>query len=131
MWKQALVEHPDQSMVHYLLSGMQNRFRIGFNYSSCMCILARGNMLSTLDHSHVVREYLEHELQEGRVTEITDVSGIAGLQISPFGVIPKKAAGQWRLILDLSSPSGSSVNDGISKDLCSLSYVSIYVQIFE
>ena len=27
--------------------------------------------------------------------------------------------------MDLSSPKGSSVNDGISSDLCSLSYISI------
>ncbi len=43
---------------------------------------------------------------------------------SRFGVIPKNAGG-WRLILDLSSPEGASVNDGIAEDLCSLSYVSI------
>ena len=33
--------------------------------------------------------------------------------------------GKWRRILDLSSPQGQSVNDGISKELCSLSYVSV------
>ena len=48
-----------------------------------------------------------------------------GLQISPFGVIPKKSGDQWRLILDLSSPHGSSVNDGISKLQSSLSYISV------
>ena len=49
-----------------------------------------------------------------------------GVHISPFGVIPKKnKPNEWRLILDLSSPQGSSVNDGISKELCSLSYVSV------
>ena len=48
------------------------------------------------------------------------------VHISPFGVIPKKhKPGKWRLILDLSSPAGLSVNDGIDKDLCSLSYISI------
>lgn len=45
---------------------------------------------------------------------------------SPFGVIPKKhKPGKWRLILDLSSSTGLSVNDGIDKDLCSLAYTSI------
>ena len=32
---------------------------------------------------------------------------------------------QWHLILDLSSPEGRSVNNGIPADLCSLSYVSV------
>ena len=46
--------------------------------------------------------------------------------INPFGVIPKKSKpAKWRLIVDLSSPHGPSVNDGVDKDLCSLSYVSI------
>jgi len=41
-------------------------------------------------------------------------------------VIPKKhKPGQWRLILDLSSPDEHSVNDGIVKELASLSYVSV------
>ena len=35
------------------------------------------------------------------------------MHVSPFGVIPKSEPGQWRLILDLSSPSSNSVNDGI------------------
>ena len=33
--------------------------------------------------------------------------------------------GKWRLIIDLSSPAGASVNDGISSDLSSVSYVSV------
>ena len=45
---------------------------------------------------------------------------------SPIGVIPKKSKpNKWRLILDLSSPSGHNVNDGIAKELASLSYVSV------
>ena len=33
--------------------------------------------------------------------------------------------GKWRLILDLSNPSGTSVNNGIDPELCSLSYISV------
>ncbi len=45
---------------------------------------------------------------------------------SPFGVIPKKSnPSKWRLIVDLSSPKGKPVNDGIPKELLSLSYVSV------
>ena len=32
---------------------------------------------------------------------------------------------KWHLIFDLSSPSGHSVNDGIPKELCSMSYISV------
>ena len=40
-------------------------------------------------------------------------------------MIPKSTPGKWRLILDLSSPKGRSVNDGIDGAYCSLSYVSV------
>jgi hypothetical protein len=49
-----------------------------------------------------------------------------GVHISRFGVIPKKhQPGKWRLIVDLSHPAGSSVNDRIEKELCSLRYTSV------
>ena len=41
-------------------------------------------------------------------------------------MIPKRGRpGKWRLIVNLSAPRGRSVNDGISKELASLSYVSV------
>ena len=43
-----------------------------------------------------------------------------------FGVIPKgHASGKWRLIVDLSSPKGASVNDGIDPLWCTLTYISV------
>ncbi len=46
--------------------------------------------------------------------------------VSRFGVIPKRGqTNKWRLILDLSYPPGSSVNDGISLEMSSLYYVSV------
>ena len=46
---------------------------------------------------------------------------------SRFGVIPKgpPEANKWRLIVDLSSPEGASINDGIGSHLTSLSYVGV------
>ena len=50
----------------------------------------------------------------------------AAVQISRFGVIQKPhQSGKWRLITDLSSPEGASVNDGIDPKLCSVTYPSI------
>ena len=49
-----------------------------------------------------------------------------GVHCSPIGVIPKRhKPNKWRLIVDLSSPGGASVNDGIDKQICSLSYTSV------
>ena len=49
-----------------------------------------------------------------------------GIHYSPFGVIPKKGKpDKWRQIIDLSAPEGHSMNDGIRRELASLSYVSV------
>ena len=45
---------------------------------------------------------------------------------SPIGLVPKShQADQWRMIVDLSFPRNHSVNDGIPRDLSSLSYASV------
>ena len=61
----------------------------------------------------------------GRVLGPFPPSLLGDVQISPLGVVPKKGLNRWRLILDLSSPEGHSVNDGIPSHLCSLSYISV------
>ena len=52
--------------------------------------------------------------------------GLPPLHINRFGVIPKgHNTGKWRLITDLSFPHGKSINDGIDRSLCSLSYTTV------
>lgn len=72
-------------------------------------------------------EYLESELRLNRlVSQSKREASAIGVHCSPVGVIPKKnRPGKWQLIVDLSSPEGSSVNDGVDKELCSLSYTSV------
>jgi len=50
---------------------------------------------------------------------------LPNVQKSRFRVIPKHQCDQWRLIIDLSYPRKSSINDGILKDLCGLSYITV------
>ena len=48
------------------------------------------------------------------------------IHMSPIGLIPKTHQPvKYRLIIDLSSPHGHSVNDGIKPELCSLEYSSV------
>ena len=84
-------------------------------------------MYSAAQHPGVIGEYLQKELQRGRMLgPFPDESSLPPLQINRFGVIPKgHNTGKWRLITDLSYPPGKSVNDGICGDICSLSYISV------
>ena len=79
----------------------------------------------------MVDEYLAHEVSLGRVAGsfTPPPPPLPSLQVSSFGVIPKRAQpGRWRLIVDLSSPGGrggANVNDGISPDEFSLHYITV------
>ena len=65
----------------------------------------------------VIDDYLHRELAKGHIAGPFSSPLLPHLHISRFGVITKKhQPGKWRLILNLSSPDGQSVNDGIRKD---------------
>ena len=100
---------------------------MGFDYTNHKLVSSKSNMLSASSNPHIIEEYLQHEVSLGRMWKPPlALVALRPLQVSPIGVIPKKhKPGKWRLIVDLSVPEGSSVNDGIDKDTCSLSYVSI------
>ena len=125
-WERALADHPDKLFAQYLIQGLIYGFRIGFDRTNHFCKPVKKNLPSAQANPQVVEDYLAKEVIERRVVEITNETSMPGLQISPFGVIPKKSSpGNWRLIVDLSSPDQHSVNDGIPKELCSLSSCSV------
>ena len=83
------------------------------------------NMQSAMECPEVVREYIEKECIAGRLLGPLDPVLFLEVHTSRFGVIPKSDPGSWRLIVDLSAPEGASVNDGISWEVCFLSYMTV------
>ena len=49
----------------------------------------------------------------------------SSVHVSPMGLVPKSQPNKWRVIVDLSSPQGKSVNDGIAPDRCSLHHALV------
>ena len=81
-------------------------------------------MASAKKNPHVVQSYIDSEVDAGRFVPVQDKH--PNIHISSFGVIPNcSQPGKWRLIVDLSSSNGRSVNDDISAALCSL-YPSLH-----
>ena len=81
-------------------------------------------MESAHQHPGIIGEYLGMELSLGCMLGPfpQEAQSLPQLHTNRFGVIPKgHNTGKWRLITDLSFPPGLSVNDGIDKDLVSLS----------
>ena len=123
MWDKLLGPHPDKCFAAFLLSGLSEGFQIGFEHKYWGRLKAANhNMLSCMDHREVVEGYLAKECFLSRTAGPFEPDEIGLIQI---GVIPKKGKDTWRLIVDLSSPHGRSVNDGICSELCSLSYITV------
>ena len=108
-----LCHHPNPDKVAYVVQGLRDGFHLGFNYSTSLKS-ATGNMASALLNPQVIDSYLQSEVQTGRVAGPFSQPPLPVLHVSRFSVIPKRhQPGKWRLILDLSSPAGHSVNDRI------------------
>ena len=121
-WRRALAGHPDQVFARYVLEGIEHSFRVGFDYTSSL-VSATRNMPSAWEHSEVITAYIAAEVLEGRMCGPFPLDRFPDVHLNRMGVVPK--GGRWRLITDLSYPEGTSVNDGIRWDLCSLRYTSV------
>lgn len=125
IWQQLLANYPNQRLASFFISGLTNGFRIGY-FSDTRLSSAKRNLPCALDHPEVVDQYLAEELSYNRLAGPYHINWASHMHISRFGVIPKHhQPNKWRLIIDLSHPTKQSVNDGIPKSLCSLSYITI------
>ena len=122
-WSSELMLHPDQYFVQYILSGIANGFHIGFDRH---CPLRQPPSTILTQNPSIIAEYLQREVSLGRMKCLPTTGCHRDVHLSPIGAIPKKhKPGKWRLIVDLSSLSNASVNDGISSELSSLKYPTV------
>ena len=70
----------------------------------------------------IATEMIHREQQLGRITGPFSATSFHNLVISSLGLIPKKDPGKFRIIHDLSFPKRNSINFGIPKECCSVSY---------
>ena len=121
-WTAALANHPDAQFRHYIITGLTQGFRIGFN-RACPLRSTYHNMPSAGKQASVVENYPAKERAAGH---LIGPLATPSLHVNRFGVIPKgHSPGKWRLITELSHPPGGSVNDGVNPQHCSLSYVTV------
>ena len=72
----------------------------------------------------VVLDKLRKEINLGRIAGPFAARPFPNLQCSPIGLVPKHEPGSFRLIHHLSYPLGSSINDFINKEDCTVHYTS-------
>ena len=73
----------------------------------------------------ILKQKIQQEVTSGRIAGPFKSPPFQNLRISPLGLVPKKAPGEFRIIQHLSSPEGNSINDSIPEELCSVHYQNI------
>ena len=127
-WETLLTLHPDDAYRAFLVKGLRDGFRIGYDYVSARCRSAASNMQSAGERPGVIDTFLTAELAARRVLGPVDPGLEGSIQVNRFGLVPKgHVPDQWRLIVDLFFPGDNSVNDGIDPKLCGLRYTSVDV----
>ena len=104
------------SISDYLIQGFVHGFPI--RYLGSLIAMRSQNLKSAKDNPTSVTEKLSKERTGGRIVGSFDVPPFDPFRVPPLGIIPK------RLIHHLSYPAGSSVNDGIPKELATVRYAT-------
>ena len=117
-----LRSYPRQEDAKYLLKGFKYGFRIPA-VEERKAFMAQ-NLRSVLGMECIVQQKIDKEVREGRVLGPFSKPPMENLRVSPLGIVPKKAPGEFRLIHHLSFPEGGSVKDAIPQDLCTVRYTS-------
>lgn len=116
-----LQDYPCPGTRNYLVSGFRHGFDIGFRGSFIVPNARPRNLMSARNNVNQVSEAIAKELSRGHTSGPFPFPPFPHTHCSPIGSAPKPD-GSVRLILDLSSPRGDSVNEGISQEEFSCKY---------
>ena len=97
---------------------------ISYNYD-IVCRHSRGTMKSAQENLQVICDHLVTELKAGRIIGPLAPKQYLHIHTSQFGIIPNSIPGKWWLIFNLSFPKGGSMNEGIRKLWCLMSYTTV------
>ena len=101
--------------------GFEHGFSLGFQ-GDVLQSTGR-NLKSAHQNSEAVSKAISVEVERGHTLGPFPSPPLDSFHCSPLGAVVKKD-GSARLILDLSSPKGSSVNDGIDAETFAVKYCS-------
>ena len=86
-WEEELSQHPDQSLVSYVVFGLTPGFHIGYQRQGCSRMSAKRNMVSAVQHPNPVQQYLASEQEAGRITGPFREQEVPEVHMSRFGVM--------------------------------------------
>ena len=117
-----LKEYPNQLFVDYFVDGLTSGFHIGYREPESTGEIA--NARTAFDYPHIVRKYVAKEVAAKHTVDPFKTPPFENFVVSSIGVRAKKSGGS-RLIMDLSRPFGTSVNDYVSREDYSLRFIGV------
>ena len=114
LWRDELIDYHDKIICDFLEFG----FPLDFDKSVSLNTEERRNHKGARDHSDVISQYLNKEVEQNRIAGPFDTNPFSvPIMVSPLNSVPKSSSNERRIIVDLSWPQGwGSVNNGISKE---------------
>ena len=117
------LEGYDPILRHEVIAGFRHGFALGFTGDPSGGL--SDNLKTAKQHPNIVQTKIKIELDEGRFIGPFDTPPFSNYRTNPMGLVEKKGGSGFRLIHHLSYPHGSSVNDSIPREQCSVHYASI------
>ena len=112
-WREKLVGYEDSVVCEFLQFG----FPLDFDKKCKLSYTERRNHKGAREFPAFIDKYLKRECDAMRIMGPFHNNPMSTLLVvSPMNTVPKDSADERRVIVDLSWPSGASVNEGISKD---------------
>ena len=106
-----------------MVTGLVEGFNIGY-FGPEIDRISR-NLTSAVNNPACVDNYLEVEIDAGRILGPSDEKPFKKFKCNPLGIVPKKIPGKFRAIMDLSYQHGDAINNFIDKEEFSLRYVTV------
>ena len=97
----------------------------GYIFKAVDNFLYRQNLPSALQNPKFVDKKLGQELAANRIAGPFTSPPFQSFSVSPFGLIPKKTPGDFKMIHHLSLPKGMSINDGIASKNTHVQYATV------
>ena len=105
----------------FISNGFTNGFKLGLKSDPHLVASKREKSRNP----KILSDKLQAEVSQRRIIAPFKTQPIRGIMVYPTYCIPKPGSNKWRMIFDLSSLHGSSVNDKIPDSHRSVSYCDI------
>ena len=106
--------HPDQEFATFIIRGLSCGFHIGYSFQTVNLRVSTQNHPLLAANHRMVSQYIAEETAPGRMSGSLSVQAYHNIHCSPISLVPKgRGTRQWRMIVNLSYPTGRSVNNGI------------------